>query len=895
MLNSASGGLCRLIVILTISLAAWAGLKAAAQGMLPVGYDPAIPTLEQVTGHATGEKITSHEQIITYLEALQAAAPARVRVFEYARSWQGRPLVYVVIGSPGRISQLASLKADLARLASGAALPAQERDALIARSPAIAWLGFGVHGDEITPGDSALALAYHLLAAKDDPLVAQILSETVVIIDPNQNPDGRARFIQSNSEATGLAPQPDRYTAEHDQPWPGGRFNHYLMDMNRDWFALTQPETRGRVAALQEWHPVVFVDSHEMGGDETYFFPPPADPLNPLITAAQRASHDTFGRNRGAWFDRFGIAYFTREIFDAFYPGYGDMWPTLNGSIAKTFEQGSPRGLVFLRRNGETLTFRDGVFNNFIASLATLETTARQRAKLLTDYAAFRRSAVEEGERAVDRFYVIDQSVRRGQTERLAETLTAQGIAVSRLPGGARACGKAYPDGVLVIDKAQPAGRLARSLLDLDTPLPPDFIKRQETRRKAGLAHELYDVTAWTLALMEDVEMTVCRSVDLAGASAWNTPDASRQTPALSPGFGYAVPWTDAVQARFVFAALQDGLIGSSTDKAFSSAGRTYGRGTVIFPAAGNPADLPERLARLASEYGVEIVTLASSWAETGPNFGSRAFVRLKSPSIALAWDEGTSPTSAGATRWVVERKFGVPVSPIRVRTIGAAELTSYDVLIIPETSSAFERQLGPGGMEALKAFVRKGGVLVALGSATGALASEDAGLLSTSAENAWQETPEDEKPEDRATGTRIADAAAYEKMIADPKASPEDAPGALVRLEADADHWLSSGYERAFALVTGSQIYKPLNKSDGTNVLRFAPAGELVASGYMWKENIEQLAFKPYLMASPSGDGLVIAFTQSPTMRGYLGGLDLLLANAILLAPARTAAGAAK
>jgi len=874
------------------------GLPALAQrgaGLDAQRYDPAIPTLSSVLGHAPGEELTTPEEITGWFARLAAAAPDRVKLVEYARSHQGRPLTYAVIARPDVMAALPAAQADMRRLASGARFPDAELRALIRRTPAVAWMSYGVHGDEVSSPEAALALSYRLVAAVGDPLVEAILANTIVVIDPLQNPDGRNRFIQTFEDARGIEPQADRFAAERDQPWPGGRFNHALLDMNRDWFALTQPETRGRVAALQEWHPVVFVDSHEMGGDETYFFPPPADPLNPLITPAQRTSHDTFGRNRGAWFDRFGIAYFTREIFDAFYPGYGDMWPTLNGSIAKTFEQGSPRGLLFLRRNGETLTFRDGVFNNLIASLATLETAARHRTRLLTDYAAYRRSAVEEGERAADRFYVIDQSVRRGQTERLAETLTAQGIAVSRLPGGARACGRAYPNGALVIDKAQPAGRLARTLLDPDTPLPPDFIKHQEARRKAGLPHELYDVTAWTLPLMEDVEMTGCRSVDLAGTSAWTTPGASRQTPALTPGFGYAVPWTDAVQARFVFAALQDGLIGSSTDKAFTSAGRTYGRGTVIFPAAGNPPDLAERLTRLASEHDAEIVTLASSWAETGPNFGSNAFVRLKSPSIALAWDEGTGPTSAGATRWVVERKFAVPVSPIRVRTIGSADLTSYDVLIIPETSGAFERQLGPGGMEALKGFVDQGGVLVALGSATAALASEEAGLLSTSAENAWQEKPEDEKPEDQDTGTRIADVAAYEQMIADPKASPEDAPGALVRLEADTDHWLSSGYERAFALVTGSQIYRPLNKSDGTNVMRFAPADKLVASGYMWKENIEQLAFKPYLMASPSGDGMVIAFTQSPTMRGYLGGLDLLLANAILLAPARTAAGAAR
>ena len=366
--------LSKLALGLSLAIATLSWGSVSAQGMLPGTYDPSIPTLEAVAGHKPGEKISSPVQIVDYLKALEAADPARVRVVEYARSWQDRPLVYAVIARPETIRRLDGVKADLALLASGAVMPAAERDALIVRTPAVAWLGFGVHGDEITPADSGLALAYHLLAAQDDDLVDAILTETIVIIDPDQNPDGRARFLSSFNEALGLEPQADRYAAEHDQPWPGGRFNHYLVDMNRDWFALTQPETRGRIAALQEWHPVVFVDSHEMSGDETYFFPPAAEPYNPLITQAQRQAHDLFGRNRGAWFDRFGIAYFTREIFDAFYPGYGDMWPTLNGAIAKTFEQGSPRGLVYLRRNGDRLTFREGVFNNFIAALATLDT-----------------------------------------------------------------------------------------------------------------------------------------------------------------------------------------------------------------------------------------------------------------------------------------------------------------------------------------------------------------------------------------------------------------------------------------------------------------------------------------------------------------------------------------
>lgn len=871
----------------------WA--SASAQGLMSATYDPAIPTLEQVAGHKTGEKITSPADIVDYLRALEAADPARVRVVEYARSWQGRPLIYAIIAKPETIARLGEVKRDLAQLASGAALPATERSALVERTPAVAWFGFGVHGDEITPADSGLALAYHLLAAKGDALVDRILDETIVIIDPAQNPDGRARFLQSFNEGLGLEPQDNRFTAEHDQPWPGGRFNHYLMDMNRDWFAMTQPETRGRIAAQQEWHPVVFVDSHEMGGDETYFFPPAAEPLNPLISQTQREAHDAFGRNRGAWFDRHGIAYFTREIFDAFYPGYGDMWPTLNGAIAKTFEQGSPRGLVYRRSNGDTLTYKDGVFNNFIAALATLETTANGRKQLVSDYAAYRRSAVEEGARAPQRFYVIDRAVRMGQAERLATSLAAQGIAVSRLPAGTRACGRLYADGALVVDQSQPAGRLVQALLDADTPLPPEFIKRQEERRKAGLAHELYDVTAWALPLMEDVDVARCAKVDLSGASPAGLSAPPPATAALAAGFGYAVPWTDAVQAGLVIDALKSGLTGSSTDKAFTSAGRVFGKGTVIFPAAGNPDDLAARLEQLASASGAKVVTLASSWAEDGPNFGSSAFAGLKKPKIALVWDDGTSPTSAGATRWVIEQKFGLGAAPIRVQTLGSADLEDYDVLILPETTGDFQTLLGTSGTENLKAFVSEGGVLIALGSATGALASKELGLLSTTAETAWREEVAADEPEKPNAGTRITDQAAYERLIADPDASPEDAPGALVRLDANKDHWLSSGYDRATALVTGSAIYKPLNAANGTNVLRFAPADQLVASGYMWDENIQQLAFKPYLMAEPRGKGLVIAFAQSPTTRGYLGGLDLLLANAILLAPARVESGTAR
>ena len=271
----------RLFAALLLALSPVAGPQIAgsarAQSLLEGEFDPAIPTLEEVAGHGWGEQITAPHRILDYFEALEQAAPDRFRLVQYATSWEGRPLVYAVVTSAANMARIEEIKADLQALAAGSA---PSPDAL-----PVTWLSYGVHGDEISSSDAALALAYHLLASERDEAVDTILSNSVVIIDPSQNPDGRARFVSKYYEQLGIAPFADRHTAGHDQPWPGGRYNHYLFDLNRDWFALTQPETIGKVAAIREWQPVVVVDAHEMGGDETYFFPPSADPFNPHITA----------------------------------------------------------------------------------------------------------------------------------------------------------------------------------------------------------------------------------------------------------------------------------------------------------------------------------------------------------------------------------------------------------------------------------------------------------------------------------------------------------------------------------------------------------------------------------------------------------------------------------
>jgi hypothetical protein len=850
---------------------------AAAQSFAQGQFDPAIPTLTATVGHAPGARITSPDQAYAYLKALAEAAPDRTRLVQYAVSWEGRPLYYLVLSAPANMTRLDAIRADMATIAAGragngTALP-------------VTWLLYGVHGNEISSTDAALMTAYHLLAAQDDAKAAKIMGSTILVIDPMQNPDGRARFVNNFLASTGIAPDADRQAAEHDEPWPSGRVNHYMFDLNRDWFTLSQPETRGKVAAIRQWNPVVVVDLHEMGGDASYFFSPAAQPFSPNLTPAQIRAYELIGRYNAAAFDARGEPYFTREIFDLFYPGYGDTWNAHQGAIGSTYEQGSARGLVFARRDGTELTYADGIANHFSASLATASAVADNPQKFLSDFAAYR--AGNASGAAGKGTYVIDLGKRRWNAERLGRRLAAQGITVLRRDGSAAVCGKSYPAGYLAVPQAQPAARLIRSLLDRDTPLPQDFLAEQERRRSVDLPHELYDVTAWAVGPMAGVDVALCNAAVSGDTLAPDAPIAPKAEG--SGAFAIAVPWTDSGQARLVTLALREGIEGRVTDKAFAAGGRQFPRGTVVFPAGSNTPEKLARLAALAGEIGAQTAALESGWVDSGPNLGSEHFVRLTLPRVAVAWDDGISQLSAGALRFVLEQRIGLPVTPIRTARLARADLSEYDVVLVPEGDPS--AQLGDAGQRALRSFVQRGGVLVAIGDSLETFSSGDNPLLAVKREAALGRDPGEAGDEkgDLAEAVAITNDGEYREAIKDPAALPDTLPGALLNVVSEPDHFLSAGYdEGAVVLATGTQIFTPLGRDKGINAVRFASAGNLIASGYVWDENRRQMAYKPYLMAQPTGRGLVIGFAHDPSTRGFLEGLDLMIANAVLIAPSR-------
>ena len=855
-------------------------------------FDPAIPTLEQVLGYQLGERITRPEDALRYLQALAEAAPDRTLLVEYARSWEGRPLVYLLVGTEQQIAQLDDIKQGMQVLANPEAYSDDRVEQLVNELPAIVWLAHSVHGNEISGTDSAMHTAYHILAARGD-YFDSLRASTLVAIDPLQNPDGRARFVHSYEQTYGIAPSYSAIAAERREPWPNGRTNHYLFDLNRDWLMLTQPEVRGRVATYQEYFPVVHVDLHEMGSNRSFYFPPPAKPFNPHITDVQKQMLDDYGRTNAKWFDAFGFEYFNREDYDALYPGYGDTWPAFHGGVGMTFEVGSARGMAAQRTNGDLFSFADTVERQFVGSIGTIETAANNRASFLQNFVDYRRSA-DRGDQGGPSEYLIPASGDIGAVNKLAGRLLEHGIEVRQTTESGQACDVEMPIGSFLVSSEQPAGRMVRTFLDRESPMNEDFLAEQDRRREAGLSPELYDVLGWSLPSLYNLEVVPCNRVGLDAELLSAAPLAGYPAPELSR-LGYLAPWGSQASGVFLAAAMQVGVQLRGAGDSMTLAGREYGRGTLMIRVADNnhlsTEQLYEILVGLAQESGAELIAMQSSYSPEGVSFGSDATLRLPAPRVALAWDLPTNAQSAGNTRFVLERQFGYPVEVVRTRHLDEPELTRFDVLILPDGGD-YAGTLGESGVDRLKSWVEQGGVLVTMSGGTRFAAHDEVDLLPTDLELLANAKEESDDESSTTEGTLIDSDTAYRNAIEPEAADPDDIPGVLMNTVNDPDHWLTAGVRDGVKfMVDGSDVYRPLTLDAGSNALRFADIDNLTAGGHLWRENRKQWAYKPAVMVSEYGDGLVIGFVSDPTFRAGLDGANTVFLNAVLRAPAHTAA----
>lgn len=875
-------------------------------------YKAAIPTLEQIVGHSWGEKVTSHAEMEKYLAALSEASP-NIQLREYGKTWEGRTLYYLLVASEANMARLDEVKSGIHKLADPRKLGSGEGERLIKSLPSICWLAYGVHGNEISSTEAALLTAYHLVAAQNDELARTVLKNSVVIIDPLQNPDGRDRFVNFFRQTRGRWPNPDQQAAEHNEDWPGGRTNHYNFDMNRDWFALTQPETRGRVDAYLEWYPQVFVDLHEMGSNATYYFAPPAEPLNPEMPPSQIEWLKRFGKNNAQWFDRMQFDYFTHEVFDSFYPGYGEGWPMFQGSIGMTYEQASSRGLVVKRNDQTTMHYRDAVQHHFISSLSTAQTAAEQREGLLNYFYEYRQSALREGAQAAVKEYILPPGPDPNRVKKLVTSLMKQGIEVKRADASfsnskvrdyydGKLSSQKFPAGTFVVSSAQPAKRLVKNLLAKYVSMDEQFLTEQLRRHKKRLNDQIYDITGWSLPLLFDVEAYMAETPSRGQFTVLQEPPAIQgKVLGGKAKLAYLIPWGTNSAAKALTHLYRQDIRVFASDKSMTLNGTKFPSGTLIIKVKNNPNDLHEKLQEIAAETGVDIIPTNTSWVEEGITFGSGNVRFLKKPKIAMAYQLPTHPYSVGWTRYLLEQEYDHPVTIINSQQLGRFDLSKYNVLILPNSLRFFGNYgqiFGDSGTKKIKTWVQDGGTLITFGEATRWLTDDKVGLLATTRELKGGKPEKPKKKDKKATEGEKAEPPDVKKPSEEPfdlekaiqpkEELPGSTPGAIMRVDLDTEFWLAFGYDGdANVLVSSRNIFTPLKLDKGRNIGVYMAEEKVLLSGFTWKDAQKQLAKKAYLMHQPHGRGHVVAFAEDPNYRAFMDGLNLLFLNAVLFGPA--------
>ena len=556
-----------------------------------------------------------------------------------------------------------------------------------------------------------------------------------------------------------------------------------------------------------------------------------------------------------------------------------------HGAIGMTYEQASARGLAYKRDDGTVLTYRDGILHHFTSAITTCYTAATNREQILRDFLEYRRSAISDGEKSPTREYVLTPGSDVTLADRLAESLASQGIDVRRAEEAFTVGTRKIPAGAYLVSNAQPSGRLLRNLLEPDVRQPEAFVKEQDRRRKKRLGDQIYDVTAWNLPDLYDVEV-VSSAQALSVKATPVVPGQARSAPPLPAAkVAYVLPWSSGAAAT-VADALRAGLMVQQASEPFTIAGRRFGTGAAIVRVAGNPPTMADTLGRLAGTHGAEVVALDTGWVDSGISLGSGEVVPLKAPRVVLAWDTPTQTLSAGWARYVLERRYGLPVTAVRVHSLDGFDLTKTDVIVLPQGN--YGSAIGEDLVRRLKEWVRGGGTLVTLGDASRWASTEKVGLIDARPEmrdGKPEGTEDKDKDKKQAEPAKPFD---YDKAIQPDRERPENTPGSVLRVELDTEHYLSSGTDgEVQVMVEGRRVFTPVRLDQGANVGVYAKKDRLVAAGLVWDDARAQLAEKAYLVEEPMGKGRVIAFAEDPNYRAFTEASELLFINAVLLGPA--------
>ncbi|MBV6652663.1 MAG: hypothetical protein KI786_02850, partial [Mameliella sp.] len=579
--------------------------------ILPFSINAQLLSPSEFLPHAHGEQFTPHHMVVDYMEHVAANSP-RVQLEQYGTTYEGRPLLLLTISAPANLERISDIRENNLRRAKQ--IEGQPDENL---DKSFVWLSYGVHGNEAGATESSMSLLYEL-ARQDNPDMSKWLEETVVLLDPALNPDGYSRYTDWYRRVAPTVNTPERATLEHQEPWPGGRVNHYHFDLNRDWAWQTQTETQQRMQVHQKWMPHIHVDYHEQYPDNPYYFAPAAAPYHEHITDWQSDLQYEVGQNNAKYFDKQGWLYFTREVFDLLYPSYGDTYPTFNGAVGMTYEQAghSISGRGVLMENGDTLTLSDRIAHHTTTAISTVEVAYRSKEAILEKFGTYFDKALRDPAGNY-RSYIISKKNPEGKLKALTQLLDQNNIQYGTATNARKLSAFNYltgektnatvEKGDLVISAYQPQSTLVQVLFE---PAP----KLEDSLT--------YDITAWALpyayglsAIASSEQISTENGFDFTAAKAVTT----------DRPYAYLSKWSSVADAKFLAALQKAGIKVRSAMSGFGIEGNDFEGGTLVITRADNrkTEGFDQKVKQLAKAHNQQLSTLKTGFSDEGFDIGS--------------------------------------------------------------------------------------------------------------------------------------------------------------------------------------------------------------------------------------------------------------------------------
>ena len=883
-----------------------------------------------------GERVAAPWQITSALKTWSTQSD-RIKVVEYARTHENRPLHAVFISSPDNINNLDAIKKNISTLADARSTSDKDAKSIIDDMPAVAWMAYSIHGNETSGADGALAAIYHLIASTDEDVI-NMLDKMVIIVDPLMNPDGRARFTKSLEQYRGTAPNYDDQSLLHTGDWPYGRTNHYYFDLNRDWFYLTQPETKGRVKLINEWRPQILVDGHEMGPQDTFMTGPPREPINKNIDNDLIKWGNVFAQDQGNAFDERNWRFYTGEWHEDLYPGYS-FYVQFRGTLGILYEQSRMAEDGVRRPEGTIQSYKESVHHQFVSTMSNLESLLMNSKAMYKDYWDGRKYNVSKDSKYANQTFVVLPTKNNGRLNTLAEKLKSQDIELfenlkdikvenATLQSGQLVENYTIPAGSMIIPNRQPEAPLIAAILEFDADIDKEVLVEERQKSLKNGSSVMYDTTAFNFTMMYGLNaVTVDEHLD-SSLKLW------KPSSVISEVNGDAVIWaTDGDDDRSVaFAArlMEKDIEVRIIDKESTLSNHTLSRGSVAVLSMDNPeiSNLNNLVKEVSEELNLPIVSIESGFgAEDLPDWGGRHFRLLEKPQIAMLSHEGFNSYDVGVSWWSLDHHLGIRHSLINASLASYGDLRRYNTIIVPSG-----RAIDEYTVDTLLNWVSQGGTLIAHNRSTRFLTSEYGIGSVKQLQNTFDESENynfdllreiysqyEDVNKDRSNNNIVDFEISYPWEELDGTFSESELKsrdklqsifmpsGSIVAGRIDDEHWLTFGtpntipvlYSNLPILMARSYVDAPVrigqmvpnNEIKEPRVINWSslPAGNdlnVRMSGLVWPEASQRIANSAYLTRERIGNGQVILFSGEPNFRGATLGTNRLWLNAIVYGP---------